>query len=175
MRLRRSGSKALLQSLREVSLLATCSEKELTRIASLATDFHVEAGRVLTVVDEPGAEFFIIIHGVATVWRGHVRLDTLGPGSFFGELSLFDRGVRSATVVAETDMRLLVLSRKEFLSPHFLQPSVMERMLSEIGRRLRRADHGLAVGRTDSKANSGRCGATSPVIVKRTPLRDGAG
>ena len=146
MRLRSKCSEPLAKSLRQVPLLATCSEKQLNRIASLATQFHVEAGRLLTAVDKPGSEFFIIIDGSASVWRGDVRLDELGPGSFFGELSLFDRGVRTATVLAETDMDLLVLSRKEFLSPHFLQTSVMERMLTEMTRRLRRADHEWAKG-----------------------------
>jgi CRP-like cAMP-binding protein len=44
---------------------------------------------------------------------------------------------RAATVVADTDMVLLVLSRAEFRSPHFLVAPVMERMLTELGRRLR--------------------------------------
>ena len=38
----------------------------------------------------------------------------LGPGSFFGEMALLDQGPRSATVTAETDMRLLVLGSREF-------------------------------------------------------------
>jgi CRP-like cAMP-binding protein len=140
-RLRRNARGELLH---RVPLFAACGGKEIQRIAGLTTEIHVEAGRVLTLVDEPGAEFFVIMSGTATVWRGEVQLDTLGPGSFFGELSLFDRDVRTATVVADTEMRLLVLSRKEFFSSNFLVPSVMERMLAEIGRRLRRADRGWA-------------------------------
>ena len=155
MRIRRLRRGVRADSLHQVPLFAACGGKELQRIARLTTEIHVEAGRVLTLVDRPGAEFFIIASGMATVWRGDVQLDSLGPGSFFGELSLFDRDVRTATVVADTDMRLLVLSRAEFFSSHFLVPTVMERMLAEISRRLRRADHGWAANWADRQELSG--------------------
>jgi CRP-like cAMP-binding protein len=41
-------------------------------------------------------------------------LVTLGPGEFFGEISLFDRGPRSADVIANTDSMLLKISAKKF-------------------------------------------------------------
>ena len=128
------------QSFGEIPLFSGCSTNELRKIAVLTTELCVPAGRILTVTGDLGAEFFVIKSGTATVWRGGVILDTLGPGSFFGELSLFDHGVRSATVVANTDMRLLVMSQKEFRSSQFMIPAVMQGMLSEIGARLCRAD-----------------------------------
>jgi CRP-like cAMP-binding protein len=128
------------QSFGEIPLFSGCSKNELRNIASLTTELCVPTGRILTVTGDPGAEFFVIKSGTATVWRRGVILDTLGPGSFFGELSLFDHGVRTATVMANTDMRLLVMSQKEFRSSHFMIPAVLQGMLSEIGARLSRAD-----------------------------------
>ena len=40
----------------------------------------------------------------------------MGPGAFFGEMALLDQGPRSATVTAETDMQLLVLTSQGFWS-----------------------------------------------------------
>ena len=142
MRVRHNRRNLSVELLRGVPLFAACSDKELERIAQLTTESHVGAGRTLTLMSQPGSEFFIIVSGTATVWRGDTALDILGPGSFFGEMSLFNNDLRTATVVADTEMRLLVMSRTEFFNSHFLVCSVMERMLTEISRRLRRADDG---------------------------------
>jgi CRP-like cAMP-binding protein len=133
-------SSSSVNRLKGLHLFASCSTKELRRIRTLMTDTRVHAGRVLTSYAEPGAEFFVVIEGTATVWRQGMRLETVGPGGFFGEQSLLVHGARTATVIAETDMKLFVLSQQEFWSPHFLIPPVMERMLEVLSERLRRAD-----------------------------------
>ena len=142
-----------VELLRNIPLFAACTDKELERIARLTTETHVQAGRTLTHMSQPGSEFFIIVSGTATVWRGDTALDMLGPGSFFGEMSLFNNDLRTATVVADTEMRLLVMSRSEFFNAHFLVCSVMERMLAEISRRLRRADHEWVASGREERAS----------------------
>lgn len=102
------------------------------------TEPLVHAGRVLTSYAEPGGEFFVVIEGTATVWRTGMRLETIGPGGFFGAQSLLVHGARTATVIAETDMELFVLSQQEFRSPHLLIPPIMERMVEVLSERLRR-------------------------------------
>ena len=81
--------------------------------------------------------------GRAKVSRNGVSLATLSSTAFFGELALLDGGERTATVVAETDLRLQVLSRGEFKELCRSYPSVMTKMLVELGARLRRADEML--------------------------------
>jgi CRP/FNR family cyclic AMP-dependent transcriptional regulator len=132
-----------VELLRGVQLFAGCSTAELGKIASLATEHHAKAGQVLTERGDPGLEFFIIVEGEATATRKGAHLATLGPGSFFGELALLDGGTRTATVIAETDMRLLVLSRREFTGLLHVAPSVSSKMLVELGSRLRTADEKL--------------------------------
>ena len=58
--------------------------------------------------------FFVIERGQATVIRDTPQLASLGPGDFFGEVGLLQGGVRTASVIAATDMRVRVLSRLEF-------------------------------------------------------------
>jgi CRP-like cAMP-binding protein len=141
---RRRRTSARASTLNRLALFGPCSVRELSRIERLGTEVEVEAGRILTVAGEPGAQFFVIVSGTASVWRGGTRLDVLPPGSFFGELALLDGDRSSATVVANTRMRLFVLSRREFFSPHFLVSPVVHQILMEMGRRLRRADTGWA-------------------------------
>jgi CRP-like cAMP-binding protein len=129
--------------LRGVQLFVGCSTAELGKIATLTTEYDAKAGQVLTERGDPGLEFFIIVAGEATATRQGVHLATLGPGSFFGELALLDGGTRTATVVADTDMRLLVLSRGEFNGLTQLAPTVSSKMLVELGARLRSADEKL--------------------------------
>lgn len=129
--------------LRRVDLFAGCNRGELGRIASLTTDHRANAGDVLMKRGEPGLEFFVIVEGKAKASRKGLELATLGPGSFFGELALLDGGRRTATVVAETEMRLLVLSRQEFSSLYHLVPSVAGKIIGELGARLRRTDEML--------------------------------
>ncbi len=140
-------STAGVQRLRNLPLFTECSTKELRRMEALMTEARVPAGRVLTSCTEPGKEFFIVVSGTASVWREGVRLEVVGPGGFFGEVSLFDHGKRTASVVADTDMDLLVLSPGEFRSPHFLIAPVMQQMLKVFSERLRRADEGWTDGR----------------------------
>ena len=124
--------------LQDVSLFAGCSKSELSKIASLTTEHTVEPGHVLTKQGELGREFFVIVEGTATASRKGKRMAKLGPGSFFGELALLDGGERTATVVADTPMRLLVLSEGEFCNLYFLVPSVARKIIAELGSRLRR-------------------------------------
>jgi len=127
--------------LRGVSLFSSCSHAELSRVASLVTLHEAERGSVLAEQGTLGLEFFIIVEGSAKATRNGIRLADLGPGSFFGELALLDGGDRTATVVAETDMRLLLVSRREFSSLLSSAPTVAYKMLAELGARLRKADN----------------------------------
>jgi CRP-like cAMP-binding protein len=153
MPIRRLSKTARATTLKQIALFSSSSDRELRRIASVTTELHVEAGRVLTragrvltVGGQAGGEFFVVIAGAASVWRQGVLLETVGPGSFFGEVSLRNRGEQTATVVSETDMRLLVLTRKDVASTVFSIPKVMERLLVVMSERLRRADEARAPG-----------------------------
>jgi CRP/FNR family cyclic AMP-dependent transcriptional regulator len=124
-----------------VSLFSNCSKEELRRIATMVTLHEAPQGSVLSEQGKAGLEFFVVVEGSANATRNGIQLAHLGPGSFFGELALLDGGPRTATVVAQTDMRLLVFSRREFSQLHGSSPGVAFKMLAELGARLRKADN----------------------------------
>ena len=90
----------------------------------------------------------MIVDGRAAVLRpGGKRAISIGPGAYFGEMSLLDGGERSATVVAETELLCLRLSRTPFTKMLKSEPEIAVAMLREFARRLREAQ-GLC-GRPD--------------------------
>ena len=126
--------------LKGINLFSSCTTSELKRILSLTVALEVPAKTVLADEDTPGFEFFIIASGKATVYRRGRRLADLDAGSFFGEMALLDGGYRTATVIALTDLSVLVLSQLEFKSLQSFAPTVAHNMLAEMGRRLRLAN-----------------------------------
>jgi CRP-like cAMP-binding protein len=140
MALRRKGKNAKIDLLRGVPLFSACSKQELSRIASLADEIEVPKGRVLTREGDAGRECFVVVEGKAKAGIRGRRSRSLGPGSFFGEMSLLDQGPRSATVTAETDMRLLVLGSREFSELLEGVPSVARRVLAALAERVREAE-----------------------------------
>jgi CRP/FNR family cyclic AMP-dependent transcriptional regulator len=131
--------------LRSVWLFERCKPKELQAIARLATPLLAGEGQVLARQGDTGGEFFVIVEGTAEATIDGVPIAELGPGQFFGEMALLDRGPRVATVVARSSMLLLVLSGREFdgLIEESI-PSVSRRMLMVLGQRLREADERIA-------------------------------
>lgn len=129
-----------LDHLAGVPLFSACSKKDLQRIARASDEVDVKAGRVLVDQGRTGHEFFLVLDGNASVKRNDRKVATLGPGQYFGELSLLDRGPRSASVVADTDMTVLVLGQREFSAVLDDVPEMAHKLLASMARRLREAD-----------------------------------
>lgn len=127
--------------LRAVPLFEGCDEKQLAFIATRVDEVDVPAGKTLTERGRSGGEFFVILSGTAEVKRGSGPVATLGPGDYFGEIALLDNGPRTATVVAASPMRCLVLSPGQFQDVLYQDPVIAVQLLRTVVRRLRaRAD-----------------------------------
>jgi CRP/FNR family transcriptional regulator, cyclic AMP receptor protein len=129
-----------LDHLAQVPLFSTCSRKDLQKLGKASDEIEVKGGKVLVEEGKPGHEFFLIEDGTAEVRRNNRKVATLGRGQFFGELSLLDRGPRSATVIADTDMTLVVLGQREFLGVIDEVPAMAHKLLAALAGRLREAD-----------------------------------
>lgn len=122
--------------LRTIRGLGGCDARELARVASHVDVADVAAGQVLTREGAPAREAFAIVAGWARVTLRGVDLGERGPGDFIGEMAMLERAPRSATVVATTPMRLLVIGPAAFAS--FLEcPSVSRALALQLARRLR--------------------------------------
>jgi CRP-like cAMP-binding protein len=129
--------------LEEVTLLEECSQKQLKAVAKITVVVEVPAGTVLAKQGEPGNEFYLIMDGSARVWLSPRRRARLKPGDYFGEMSLLDGEPRSATVTADTAMRLLVIKRRDFATLLREAPELTQSILATLSRRLRAAERAV--------------------------------
>ena len=133
-----------IERLREVPMFEGCSERQLRSVARIARVFDVAANTVLARAGEPGDEFFLIMDGGAAVEVSSEQHVVLRPGTFFGEMSILDGGPRSATVVAQTPVRLLVISRQHFSRLLRDVPGLAETLLVTLSKRVRQAEERAA-------------------------------
>ncbi len=129
-----------LDHLSRVPLFSALNKKELQLLGRASDELRVTAGKVLCEEGSAGHEFYLILDGKAAVKRGKKSIATLGPGRYFGEMALLDRGPRTATIVAETDMDVLVLGQREFSGILEEIPGVAHKLLSSMAARLRESD-----------------------------------
>jgi CRP-like cAMP-binding protein len=124
-----------VDELRAIPLLAEASDAGLERIASRAGELTCAAGQIIALEGDPGSGMFVILDGTALVeWRGGSV--QLGPGAFFGELTvLAPGGTRIARVRAATEMRCLAISRDDAVELIESEPAVALLMLKEMARR----------------------------------------
>jgi CRP-like cAMP-binding protein len=132
-----------IERLEEVGLLAGCSRRQLRAIARISEVIEVAEGTVLARNGQPGEQFFLILDGSARVEVTSRKRSRLEPGQYFGEMSLLDGGPRSATVVADTPLRLLVIKRRDFATLLREAPEVTQSLLATLSRRVRVAEASL--------------------------------
>ena len=133
-----------LEHLGQIPLFNSCNQKELAKIAKATDELSVAEGRVLMSQGETGREAFVIVDGKATVEVGGNLVAELGPGDHVGELALLDGGPRTATVVAATDLTVLVLSQRSFFSLIDDVPGLARKILASMARIVRELDEQLA-------------------------------
>ena len=132
-------ARAPIDVLRTVSLFEGLDDDELSRLADRFQERTVPEGGVVVEEGSTGTSFFVIAEGAATVSVGGDVKATVGPGDSFGEMAVIDEDVRSASVVAATDLRLYFLTPWEFRPFVREQPEVAWKLLQSLSRRLRAA------------------------------------
>jgi CRP/FNR family transcriptional regulator, cyclic AMP receptor protein len=110
---------------------------DLDAVAAVAIEVEFPAERVIAREGEIGTGFFIVVDGQVRVVRGGSTVARLGPGEFFGELSILDGGPRVAQVVAESDTTCLALASWDFERVLREEPGVALAVLRVVAARLR--------------------------------------
>jgi len=129
--------KRRLELLGSVWLFEQCSNKELGVLESAATEMELTAGKILTQQGEHGRHFVVIVEGEVEVTRDGTQIAMLGPGSFFGEMSLLDGKPRTATATTVAPTYVLMLTTDAFNEVLATMPSVDRKLLSVLASRLR--------------------------------------
>jgi CRP-like cAMP-binding protein len=132
--------------LRKFTLFAELDDRELASIAAVAKSRRYAKDDVVFHADESGDVFCLIKEGQVKVTMispegKEIILSMLGPGDFFGEMSLLDDEPRSATVVATEPLDLVTIYRKDFLQILSENFSITKKVLAELSSRLRHASN----------------------------------
>jgi CRP/FNR family transcriptional regulator, cyclic AMP receptor protein len=136
----RGMSRRWVEALQAVPLFAGVSERHLRKLVRSAEEVRVPAGSPVIFREDTGREFFVILDGTAVVGPPTGRRVVIGPGAFFGEMSVIDGQPRSASVRAETDMTLMVLGRPAFLRLLKEESSVALAVITELAARVRKLE-----------------------------------
>jgi CRP-like cAMP-binding protein len=124
------------ERLRAVPLFSELSVATLQRLAEIASDTAVPAGQTLAQRDDPGSGMYVVEDGEVEV-ELHGRSVELGPGEFFGELSLLvPEARRSTRVRAVTAVQCLAFNRTDFAEILESEPALALAMLRSLARRL---------------------------------------
>jgi len=126
--------------LADIWLFSNCSVSDRRVLRRSLEELTISPGTILCEEGTVGREFFIIVAGSASVRRSGRKVASLGPGGYFGELALLDKKPRSATVVAETEMTVLVLGQAQFHGVLDAVPSLSRKLLAAMAARLRASD-----------------------------------
>lgn len=137
--------KKTVAQLSKVPIFAGCTRRELELIARAAKEITHKPGAVISREGDPGIGLFMIVDGTATVTIGGVRKTSMGPGTFFGEIALLDRGPRTATVTAETAVRVLVITEWVFRGLVLEHPKIAISTLQGMAARMRNATKRVSV------------------------------
>jgi CRP/FNR family transcriptional regulator/CRP/FNR family cyclic AMP-dependent transcriptional regulator len=141
-------------ALRGLPLLTGIGGPALELISTLARESKVAPGTVVVREGEPGRHLFLIQRGSVRIWiagrDGAQELARLGEGAHFGEITILDQNVRSATAEALTEAELVIVPHVAFEILADRHPAdharVMENLARELARRLRVLDERFAAG-----------------------------
>ena len=135
-----AADQEIVQALGNTDLFSGVSKRALNAIAQQARVVKHEAGKEITEEGGGAVGFHLIREGEASVTVHGAQKPALGPGDYFGEISLIDGKPRSATVRAETPLTTVSLASWSFLPILDDQPEVSKQLLKVLCARVRAAE-----------------------------------
>lgn len=131
--------------LRRVPLFSSLSEAQLDQLAAGSVRKNYPRGRTIVSEGEPSQSLYILLSGRAKVQRSdaegkEVILAVIGPGEFFGEMSLIDDAPRSASVITIESCDFMAINKESFKAMLIQSPELGAQIMKGLVRRLREAD-----------------------------------
>ncbi len=132
----RLGKDSKVKLIEKVPLFSKLSKKGLEEVAHLADELDLPAGKVMATEGDRGREFFVLLDGEADVTRGGKSVNRLGSGDFFGEIALVTHMPRTASVTAKDNVRVLVITERDFNSLLKRSPEISRGVAEALAERI---------------------------------------
>jgi len=132
----RLGKDGKVEIIKKVPLFSKLSKKGLQDVAHIADELDLPAGKLMAREGDRGREFFVLLEGEAEVTKGERRINTMKGGEFFGEIALVTKMPRTAAVTATTDVRVLVITERDFAALLKRSPEVGRGVAEALAERL---------------------------------------
>ena len=133
---------APVELLERVPLFQGLGRRELERIAGSMKERKFAKGETMTTEGRGGVGFFVIDEGEARVSVADAERGRLGPGDYFGEVALITESDRTATIVADSDVRCYGLTMWDFRPLVEENASIAWQLLQALAKKLREAERG---------------------------------
>ena len=131
------GDNSKIDLIKGVPLFAGASKGELAKIAGIADEVDLPAGRTLIKEGDSAREFFVLIDGTADVTQDGKQIGKImGPGDFFGEIALVAKAPRTATITTTSPVRALVITDRAFRQLLDESPEIAVGVLTTLAERL---------------------------------------
>lgn len=131
-----------LDLLHRIPIFNAFDRAKIERLGALAEEVDVPPGKVLMRQGEEGADLMVVVRGSVAIERDGNRLNTMGPGDFFGEIAMVAHGPRTATATTEEPTTLLVINHRDFHSLMEEFPEVADQVLHTLAQRVGRLEPG---------------------------------
>lgn len=126
--------------LERVPLLSGCPGEVIDTLAESTAEIAFSDGQAIVRQGQVGNGLYILVSGAARIVQGTAELARIGPGDFFGELSVIDQRPRAASAFALDATVCLALASWDLLAVLEREPSVSLNLLKELAGRLRATD-----------------------------------
>jgi CRP/FNR family transcriptional regulator, cyclic AMP receptor protein len=132
----RLGKDGKIELIRKVPLFSKLNKKGLEDVAHIADELELPQGKVMAVEGDRGREFFVLLDGEADVTKGDRSINRLQKGDFFGEIALVTHMPRTASVTATSDVRVLVITERDFAALLKRAPEVSRGVAEALAERI---------------------------------------
>jgi CRP-like cAMP-binding protein len=132
----RLGKDSKIELIRKVPLFSKLNKKGLEDVAHLADELDLPKGKVMAEEGDRGREFFVLLDGEADVTKGDRSINRLGKGDFFGEIALVTHMPRTASVTAMSDVRVLVVTERDFAALLKRSPEISRGVAEALAERI---------------------------------------
>ena len=111
-----------------IPLFADLSHGDLAAIGESAIEINADTDETLATQGDLGHAMFAIESGTVEVTADGKQLATLGPGDVFGEVAVVAAGIRMATVIATSPVRLIALLKRDVWALERRSPETAARL-----------------------------------------------